>query len=429
MPKRSVFKWKSSAGKVKKSKKEAEGCISEQPPDALNEFMKIILKFSSPKKDGYNWLAHPFTNVGLYRMYNKTIGCDVDNNTRTPHPKDDEVCKKSIVCHNKFKEYMTHVYKVRWMNKKDIEEQLHTHPSFFYADNSLDSFQAFCKKRTFILMDEGDFSSAKCSNEADFSVKEDLWGAIDRLPPQDWKYHNGITYSPLEGTSMSTAIGSLVSDGVVNTRCNKVAKDKLKRIQGSALIDNFEKICFSKIYHACRQKSGTCIQEYSKKLHTCNSAKRCHEVKVTVMKGRSGQPFQEPHVDFDKQQLAGGKKTKTFVGIAPITRDGCYIQVWDRDDSQPKKKGYVIFIPFGKMLIFPSYVIHGGGFLSKSHVNYNYRLQFYFYLEGGMDPNNKNRYIDQFISENNRKTYRDLGYTNAPCLNDKAWTKKLFDNK
>lgn len=76
MPKRGVGKRKSSAGKVKKSKKKAEGC-SEPPPDALNNFMKQMLKFLFKKKDGYNWLAFPFTNVGLHRMHNKTIGLQI----------------------------------------------------------------------------------------------------------------------------------------------------------------------------------------------------------------------------------------------------------------------------------------------------------------------------------------------------------------
>ncbi len=101
---------------------------------------------------------------------------------------------------------------------------------------------------------------------------------------------------------------------------------------------------------------------------------------------------QRPHCDYQNRALAGKQAALAFL---PLTAVGMYLQVWDENLSL---MGFVLYVPFGSMLVLWGNVIHGGGFMSDKKGNP--RLHMYVKFKGdsfALDPNN-----DYEVAENLR---------------------------
>jgi len=85
------------------------------------------------------------------------------------------------------------------------------------------------------------------------------------------------------------------------------------------------------------------------------------------------------HYDF-KDDVRRQIEDKVYLGFCPLTKSGCYLQVWQpRTAANPgPQRGQVLFIPKGFILILPGDALHGGGFLSDDQTE-DLRLHFYIY--------------------------------------------------
>ena len=89
--------------------------------------------------------------------------------------------------------------------------------------------------------------------------------------------------------------------------------------------------------------------------------------------------YQPAHVDYDYSILSK-YGSKLFLAFFPLTEEGAYLQLWQDDENvsiDNPRKGTVVFIPYGNMLIMPSDTIHGGGFKRGEGGN----LRFHLYIE------------------------------------------------
>jgi hypothetical protein len=104
---------------------------------------------------------------------------------------------------------------------------------------------------------------------------------------------------------------------------------------------------------------------------------------------------QDPHIDYEWKYAKEHSKT-VYVGIMPITVDGCFIEVWPRNSSGIlSHKAKLVYIPYGFLLVFPSITVHAGGFVTN-YINGNMRLHFYIYLGDDIDTEmKKNTYTDE----------------------------------
>jgi hypothetical protein len=123
---------------------------------------------------------------------------------------------------------------------------------------------------------------------------------------------------------------------------------------------------------------------------------------------------QPPHVDF-RWEVLEESQDGLSLAFFPLTKDGCFLQVWPRNDNATRVvEGTVVFIPYGKCLFLPSHTIHGGGFQSN---NQGGNLRFHLYLA------NQGTKLPAF--QNNRYTEAtDCGrelcerYVNAPHMQE-----------
>lgn len=89
--------------------------------------------------------------------------------------------------------------------------------------------------------------------------------------------------------------------------------------------------------------------------------------------------YQPAHVDYDYPILQRYGQ-RLFLAFFPLTDEGAFLQLWPEHPTEERcasEKGTVVYIPYGKMLIVPSYTIHGGGFKRGSGGN----LRFHLYIE------------------------------------------------
>lgn len=92
--------------------------------------------------------------------------------------------------------------------------------------------------------------------------------------------------------------------------------------------------------------------------------------KVTVMLSLPDNYIQGSHRDL---KGTNGEIARVMSALIPLTPEGSYLQVWAEAGE-----GKVIYIPYGKMLIVPAKLVHGGGFFEKGS-NGHLRLQILFF--------------------------------------------------
>jgi hypothetical protein len=119
---------------------------------------------------------------------------------------------------------------------------------------------------------------------------------------------------------------------------------------------------------------------------------------------------QPAHVDFAWEILQQHHDDLTL-GFFPLRHEGCFLQVWPRNDTAKIVPGTVVYIPYGQCLLLPSHTIHGGGFKSSNEGN----LRFHLYIasHGSRLPQfQTNKYVEEFDKG------RELAerYVNAPNM-------------
>jgi hypothetical protein len=170
---------------------------------------------------------------------------------------------------------------------------------------------------------------------------------------------------------------------------------------------------------ASSERDEQLLQELEQTLQTALGGNCLGEYQGSYMMTERTNP-QPPHVDFRWEVL---KESQDGLSLAffPLTKDGCFLQVWPRNDNATQVEGTVVFIPYGKCLFLPSHTIHGGGFQSSSSNNKNKQgggnLRFHLYLA------NRGTKLPAF--QNNRYTEAtDCGrelcerYVNAPHMQE-----------
>jgi hypothetical protein len=105
---------------------------------------------------------------------------------------------------------------------------------------------------------------------------------------------------------------------------------------------------------------------------------------------------QDPHIDYE-WKYAKEHSTNVYVGIMPITHDGCFLEIWSSSSiGVISKQATLVYIPYGFFVVFPSITVHGGGFITNYDTG-NMRLHFYIYLGDDIDTQmKKNTYDDEF---------------------------------
>ena len=95
---------------------------------------------------------------------------------------------------------------------------------------------------------------------------------------------------------------------------------------------------------------------------------------------------QNSHVDFPDNKYIKGKH---FVGFFPLTSQGYFLQVW----PDKKEYGWVVYIPFGTLVLAPGNMIHGGGF--RTSVEGNMRGHLYVYYDSELIEDHSNSWINK----------------------------------
>lgn len=127
----------------------------------------------------------------------------------------------------------------------------------------------------------------------------------------------------------------------------------------------------------------------------------------------SGHYVQRPHTDV-KGQYSEENKGSLFIGFTPLTKDGMFLHVWNRNE----RRGRLLFVPYGTILLLPGHALHGGGLCSSS-VSQNLRMHFYIFLDGISRPEPLgNEYDDE-----DKQPYSD-SYDACAALEEKM--EKLF---
>lgn len=139
----------------------------------------------------------------------------------------------------------------------------------------------------------------------------------------------------------------------------------------------------------------------------------CHSVEyqASFMMTEETNP-QPPHVDFTWEVLRE-YKSKLTLAFSPLTEDGCFLQIWPRNDTKTKVEGQVVYIPYGKCLLLPSDTIHGGGF--KSCAEGNLRFHLYISVDESQLPSfQTNKYTEEY----NKGLELANRYVHAPHMLD-----------
>jgi len=98
---------------------------------------------------------------------------------------------------------------------------------------------------------------------------------------------------------------------------------------------------------------------------------------------------QEPHQDF-KGSVLTQYRNSLYLGLTPLSESGSYLQVWP--PKRPGMPGFILYIPYGVLLILPGHTVHGGGFLSD-YQTLDLRLHFYIYIKPALELPNTNIYL------------------------------------
>lgn len=170
-----------------------------------------------------------------------------------------------------------------------------------------------------------------------------------------------VLYITLGGNDLQGTIGVLLKE-----------KNQARKKYIEELIDGLEKDCSNAIANITGNdrtlKLTSTITSFLKS--------RIHSV-------------QNPHYDFTENYLESEEARNIYLGFAPLTEDGMFLQVWKTEGE-----GTVLYIPFGSLLILPASTMHAGGYCSRARSG-NLRLHFYFYLNGVTAPiSNTNVYCD-----------------------------------
>jgi len=105
---------------------------------------------------------------------------------------------------------------------------------------------------------------------------------------------------------------------------------------------------------------------------------------------------QPPHIDFKWEKISppdfkkrprsfkdNYKEWVPFIALFPLTNDGMTVEVWnartrhDVPQCEEDRKGYLIHIPYGKILLLRADVVHAGAFATSA--SGNPRGHFYIY--------------------------------------------------
>jgi hypothetical protein len=105
---------------------------------------------------------------------------------------------------------------------------------------------------------------------------------------------------------------------------------------------------------------------------------------------------QDPHIDYKWHNIEPYKENKRrrgfrgnyndwipFIALFPVTSDGMTVEIWnarsehEHPKSEGDKKGCLVHIPYGQMLLLRADVVHAGGF--KTAPSGNPRRHFYVY--------------------------------------------------
>jgi hypothetical protein len=106
------------------------------------------------------------------------------------------------------------------------------------------------------------------------------------------------------------------------------------------------------------------------------------------------------------------------IGFFPLTREGMFLQVWQRDDtSREQIEGEVIFVPFGKLLVVPAKTIHGGGFRTNvdAAVVGNLRFHLYLALKSTQLPSHQ---TNKYTEPNDKTKELSRRYVDSPRMPD-----------
>jgi hypothetical protein len=118
---------------------------------------------------------------------------------------------------------------------------------------------------------------------------------------------------------------------------------------------------------------------------------------------------QKAHLDFPQTTLQKHRDT-LYIAFAPLTETGMLLQLW----SDRSKPGQLLFIPYGKFLLVPADVVHGGGFM-LSETTRDLRLHFYLY---------RNAY---FVTRDDHNDYKEESdYPQAPALFGDSRFRSMF---
>jgi len=114
-------------------------------------------------------------------------------------------------------------------------------------------------------------------------------------------------------------------------------------------------------------------------------------LRVSLLR-RYGHYVQRPHTDFKGEFYEQEQnKGRIFIGFTPLTKDGMFLHVWNWND----RRGRLLFVPYGTILLLPGDTLHGGGLCSSS-VSRNLRMHFSIFLDGILCPHpSGNEYDDK----------------------------------
>lgn len=135
---------------------------------------------------------------------------------------------------------------------------------------------------------------------------------------------------------------------------------------------------------------------------------------------------QLPHFDYSsgvknrtREVELGDNPSRYWIGFLPVTDSGQFLQFWNYEPNVVgEKKGEIVFIPKGHLVIVPGNTLHGGGFRAATELGNegaHGRVHFYIYPGHEVAP------IDKHINElrdpsKGRRVPLDVHYKNSDLL-------------
>jgi len=135
--------------------------------------------------------------------------------------------------------------------------------------------------------------------------------------------------------------------------------------------------------------SYTTVQKYIKPIVANTLGVLLNDLELMASFLRSlGYAPQAAHFDYPEHVLQKNGRG-IYLGLTPLTENGAYLQVWDRNARG--SPGHVVFIPFGFILMLPGDTVHGGGF-HQCFQSLDLRLHLYIYVQQPGEVFNSNIY-------------------------------------